>query len=452
VADVAELARYRRALAEIGLPEADLDGRASLVADTIGGFREQVGEEPAWVVWVPGRIEIFGKHTDYAGGRSLVAAVPRGFVIAGLPRADARVTAFDARWRQGTAVDLTRDDPPPQGWANYVAVVARRLASNFPGAELGTDIVFASDLPRAAGVSSSSALVVGVAGSLIRRAGLQQRPEWQAAIHDRLDLGGYLGAVENGLTFGSLAGTSGVGTHGGSEDHTAILNGQPERVSAFSYVPVRPQGTAAMPAEWRFVIMPSGVEAAKAGGARGRYNAASLSTRALVDVWHRDHGAAAGHTLAAILAGGPDAERALRQSLRTGAGEFTAEALDRRLSHFVGEDARVPQALEAFARADAPALGALSASSQADAERLLGNQIPPTSALAALARETGAFAASSFGAGFGGSVWALVGEADRDTFPVRWRTAYERQYPSLPRGEAFLVRPGPAATELELTD
>jgi galactokinase len=328
--------------------------------------------------------------------------------------------------------------------------VARRLSFNFPGAPLGTSIAFASDLPRAAGVSSSSALVVGVAGSLIRRAGLEQRPEWQAVIHDRLDLGGYLGAVENGLTFGPLAGTSGVGTHGGSEDHTAILNGQPERVSAFSYVPVRPQGTAEMPAAWRFVVMPSGVEAAKAGAARGRYNAASLATRALVEVWRRDHGPEAGLTLAAILAGEPDAERALRQSLRTGAGEFTGEALDRRLSHFLGEDGRVPLALEAFARADRAALGALSASSQSDAERLLGNQIPPTSSLAALARECGAFAASSFGAGFGGSVWALVDEADLETFPARWRQAYERQYPSLPRGEAFVVRPAPAAIELDI--
>src|SRR4029453_6190720 len=97
-------------------------------------------------------------------------------------------------------------------------------------------------------------------------------PEWRATIHDLFDLAGYLGAVENGLTFGSLAGTSGVGTHGGSEDHTAILNCQGGRVSAFSYVPTRPEGDAAMPSGWRFIVMSSGVESAKAGAARGRYN------------------------------------------------------------------------------------------------------------------------------------------------------------------------------------
>jgi galactokinase len=45
-----------------------------------------------------GRIEIFGKHTDYAGGRSLLAAVPRGFAVVAGPRTDGIVAAVDARW------------------------------------------------------------------------------------------------------------------------------------------------------------------------------------------------------------------------------------------------------------------------------------------------------------------------------------------------------------------
>ncbi|MGO1384393.1 MAG: galactokinase family protein, partial [Arachnia sp.] len=31
--------------------------------------------------FVPGRLEVFGKHTDYAGGNSLLAAVDRGITI-----------------------------------------------------------------------------------------------------------------------------------------------------------------------------------------------------------------------------------------------------------------------------------------------------------------------------------------------------------------------------------
>ena len=40
--------------------------------------------------------------------------------------------------------------------------------------------------------------------------------------------------------------------------------------------------------------------------------------------------------------------------------------------------------------------------------------------MAKLAREHGAFASSSFGAGFGGSVWALVPAAEAAAFGERW--------------------------------
>jgi hypothetical protein len=59
-------------------------------------------------------------------------------------------------------------------------------------------------------------------------------------------------------------------------------------VSAFAYVPVRPLGDAALPDDWVFLVMSSGIEAAKAGAAMARYNAASLSTRALVEAWRRE--------------------------------------------------------------------------------------------------------------------------------------------------------------------
>ena len=45
---------------------------------------------PVRVLFVPGRIEVLGKHTDYAGGRSLVVAVEQGFCLLAAPRAEAR--------------------------------------------------------------------------------------------------------------------------------------------------------------------------------------------------------------------------------------------------------------------------------------------------------------------------------------------------------------------------
>jgi len=60
----------------------------------------------------------------------------------------------------------------------------------------------------------------------------------------------------------------------------------------------------------------------------------------------------------------------------------------------------------------------------------LGNQIPQTIFLAKTARQLGAVAASAFGAGFGGSVWALVP-------PLRRRTL------SKPNGSPAIVQAYP---------
>ena len=450
-------ARLTAAFERLGISPADVPGRVTLAQQALAGFEEHHGRPPVWLYWVPGRIEIFGKHTDYAGGRSLVAAVPRGFMVAAAPRDDDHVVAYDARWSAAMRIDVGNADQAYAGWPNYVAVVVRRLARNFPGAPLGADIAFASDLPRSAGISSSSALVVGIARALITRGQLDRRPEWPEAIQNPLDLAGYLGAVENGLTFKSLAGTSGVGTHGGSEDHTAILNCSADRVSAFAYVPVRPQGDAALPAGWVFLVISSGIEAAKAGAAMARYNAASLSTRALVAAWQASQRAGGvpvseAMTLAEALAHGPDSAGMIRQAVRRHPSrDFDGATLDRRLEHFVAEDARVPLALDAIARGDREAIGVLALATQEDAERLLQNQIPETSALAALALESGAFAASSFGAGFGGSVWALAPAQTGDEILRIWRRHYVERYPAVQNVTGFLARPAPASAALDIT-
>src|SRR5262249_40557072 len=51
--------------------------------------------EPARRWFVPGRIEVLGKHTDYAGGRSLLCTAGRGFCVAAIPRADRIVRITD---------------------------------------------------------------------------------------------------------------------------------------------------------------------------------------------------------------------------------------------------------------------------------------------------------------------------------------------------------------------
>ena len=424
--------------------------RAGWLAHTATEFERLAGGAPEWRWCVPGRIEIFGKHTDYAGGRSLLAAVPRGFAVAAKARSDHRVRVIDARHGELVVID-TRDTARVfRGWANYAAVTVRRFEHNFPGASLGTDIAIASDLPRAAGLSSSSAFVVSIALALIRRAGLEARDDWRAAITNVEDLAWYLGCVENGLSFRSLGSIAGVGTQGGSQDHTAILACRPGVVSHYSFMPVRAHGEAAMPAGWRFVVASSGVHADKAGTVRDRYNRASQAVERLLAIWNATTDTPA-RSLAATLDSAPDAEERLRRSLRThtATSPFSPDDLERRLSMFARETARVPLAAAAFAAAEQTGVEALTRASQEDAERLLGNQIPETIALVRLAYEQGAFAASAFGAGFGGSVWALVPAGDAAEFGPEWMRRYREAFPFRDTADWFSAAPGPGASAIE---
>ena len=265
------------------------------------------------------------------------------------------------------------------GWANYVAVVARRLASNFPGAELGADIVVRE---RSAARGRPQQLVCARRrrrhGARATRRVSTDRPEWRAALPTTLDLAGYLGAVENGLTFGALTGTRGVGTHGGSEDHTAILTCQAEprqRVLVRARPTARPTRrcrTTGASSSWRAAWR----RTRQAAHAR-RYNRASLATRALRGRLARSEGRRGAHTRRNRWAAVLRRLREFAERLASVTGtEFAGARSLRRLAHFIAENDRVLRAAEAFRRADARALGELSAASQSDAETLLGNQIP----------------------------------------------------------------------------
>ncbi len=392
----------------------------------------------AW--WVPGRLEVFGKHTDYAGGRTLVCAVPRGVAVVARSRSDGALYVLDVKREQDVTLFPSAASSETQalpGWRRYVAVVARRLTRNFPGVALAGDIVIASDLPRASGMSSSSALMIAIATALVRLCGIDQRREWMENIAGPHDAAGYYACIENGSSFGTLAGDEGVGTHGGSEDHAAILTATPRELSAFAFVPMRAIARTPVPEGWRFVLTPCGVPAQKAGAAREAYNRLAEGVRLLLDLWNQDASQSAASLGAALGGQSPESVEQMRALVRRSRiSGWPSDALERRLDHFIREDARVADALESFRTANASQVGLLAEGSQLDAERLLGNQIPETSALARSARSLGALAACSFGAGFGGSLWALVERDRAASFAERWHA------------EAFVARPGPPLVEL----
>ena len=394
---------------------------------------------------MPGRIEFLGKHTDYAGGRSLVCATEPGISITARELEAPVLRIRDLISGQQAELALRPDLEIPRGqWVAYPATVVRRFVRDFGTLSTGLDLGFSSDLPQDAGLSSSGALIVSVALALADANRLEARPAWRDALPDREALAGYLGAVENGRGFGSFPADGGVGTQGGSQDHTAILCSHPGKLLQYGWIPVRFEREVPFPPGYLLAVAVSGVEAAKTREAMSLYNRLAEDAAELLRVW-RERSERDDPTLFAALSSAPDARASLAGWLERHARR---DGLVARLKQFSEECFEIiPAVADALARGEIGALGELVDRSQAGAEAGLGNQVPETIHLQRSARSLGAAAASAFGAGFGGSVWAMVGETEAAQFLGLWRARYLAAFPDHPGARFLTTRLGAAAQE-----
>ena len=391
-------------------------------------------------LFVPGRIELFGKHVDYGGGPSLTCAVGLGIHAELTPLDRPFLEIEDDATGRRSRVPLRRDARTGRAHGGtYIAAVVRRMTRDFAPLKVGVRIRSTSDLPRSAGLSSSSAFITLLVIALAEVNGLRSRRVWRDYLRTPLQLAEYCGAVEMGGPYGPFPGEDGVGTRGGAQDHVAICCNQAERVSAFRYLPAEPIGSAAFPEQWTLLVGVSGVRATKTGAAQDDYNRAADQLRGLVAEWNRVTGRA-DLSLRGVLASGPEAAARLAGIAR---GLDDPDGAIARIAQFRSETERiVPEALAAFASADARALGALAVTSQQGAEVVLRNQVPETAFLARAAMAAGAHAASAFGAGFGGAVWAVADREAAEAVIARWRVSYEAAFPTqASRAQWVTMRP-----------
>lgn len=134
-------------------------------------FRQRFGKEPAYVALAPGRVNILGEHVDFNDGFVLPAAIDRATYIAFAPADDpaGRSTLVAADFGEEASFTLTSiaaktspDGSPLTEWATYPTGVAWALT------EAGLTVramqaVFASDVPRGAGLSSSASVEMAFA-------------------------------------------------------------------------------------------------------------------------------------------------------------------------------------------------------------------------------------------------------------------------------------------------
>lgn len=414
---------------------------------------------PAGAAWrVPGRIEILGKHTDYAGGRVLVGAVDRAVIAraARLEEAHAEpgtlLAVDEGHFSESVRLTAGRSSGLPAGhWGNYLQTVLDRLTSNF-GPTVPARLTISSDLPPASGMSSSSAIVCASALALADLNDWSASSLWRESIPDRLATAGYLAAIESGRPWRALAGTTGVGTQGGSEDHTGMVCGSTDALLLAHFDPMEILGRVAFPTDWSIVIGVCGILAEKTGEALTDYNRGPLALREVLARWNESTGRSDAFLAGAVrsLIGEATGEAALADPALERLRALTEPGYEReRVEQFLLESlVLVPEGATAIARADTAAAGEILARSHDAADHWLGNQVPQTNALVGLANKLGAIGASGFGAGWGGSVYAIVPRVDAEGFAAEWLAHYRRRVDAPERAGVLVTRPGPGAHRL----
>jgi len=129
-------------------------------ADIKASFVDKFGTEPAFFCRAPGRVNLIGEHVDYCGYPVLPMAIEQDIVIAVKVTDDKELVisntdpSFSDHVRKSSDLDICEVK-----WWSYVMAgyrgVSERVNSIMPGVQLLVD----GAVPKAAGLSSSSALV-----------------------------------------------------------------------------------------------------------------------------------------------------------------------------------------------------------------------------------------------------------------------------------------------------
>jgi len=372
-------------------------------------FRERFARAPQGVAFAPGRVNLIGEHVDYCGLPVLPAALTRGIALAFAARDDSRIRCLSTEPGYGETDFRLGDDPPPEGFGLYLGAAAAGLAAGgWTTGRTGFDGVLASDLPAAAGLSSSSALVIAGALALLAVRG-RLAPGETLQPEDSMRLAHDLAEAEHG-----------VAIQGGAMDQSICLGAVPGHALHITFEPPRWTPVPVDSGRLRFLVAYSDQRADKGGAAGAVFDERVRQTREALVLTRRALPDADGYP--ALLA-----NHALPELLAV--AKRLPEPLDGRFRHVVTEARRTRRAVEYLRKGDAPALGETLDASHESLRRDYRVSTPELDALVEAARSGGALGARLTGAGLGGSVVIL---APPDRAAVIRAQLTERYY--LPRG------------------
>jgi galactokinase len=323
--------------------------------------------EPVLATWAPGRVNLIGEHTDYSGGLVLPAAIQLGITLDVLSL-DSEISLTSTRFGPTEGFPADGGGAAARGWVRYGQAVAAELAAlgRPPAGLVGT---LSSDLPLGVGLSSSAALEVAIGLALCAVADFELEPMELALACQRAEL-------------------RAVGVPCGILDQAACLLGRAGAAILLDCWSLEYR-LVQVPEHVALLVIDSGVE-------RSLEHSAYADRRAELE-------------RALQLVG---AERSTAVELADLDGLDSVSG--RRLRHVVTENERVRRLVAAFETGNLEAAGELLRASHASLRDDYEVSIAELDLLVALAESEGAYGARLLGAGFGGSVLALVETARAD--------------------------------------
>jgi N-acetylgalactosamine kinase len=410
----------------------------------------------------PGRVNLIGEHTDYNGLPVFPMAVDRDIAAVFSARDDRKVVIVntDPEFAERSFDIQDSISPYPTGdWGNYCKAAVQGLLDHYRLQRRaqerfrGFQATFDGIIPIAAGMSSSSAMVVLCALVFLAVNHL----DLQATEEGRLELAELLAGAEHY-----------VGTQGGGMDQAISLMGEPGHAVKIDFFPLRTR-PAPLPQSHTVVVADSTVKAAKTAEALDNYNrrpiecrlAAALLKRTFCrhygrevpisllgdlkeeklaipepEIWKTGETALheAPYTLdeiAGIL--GQTAEKTAALYCRRRDGSIFPEPeegfkLWQRYRHVIEEGRRVERSVRALEAGDVSGFGELMNRSHASCRDLYEISCPELDRLVEICREAGAVGSRLTGAGFGGCTVSLVESGQVETFIRRVIRTYYRDY------------------------
>ena len=312
-------------------------------------------------VTVPGRVNLIGEHIDYHNLAVLPMAIQRRIRIDYQSIPVPVVRAHSQKY--GTLeVSLQGELKLDLGgvWSNYVKAAVAAVRGRWKLTQ-GIEAKVNSDLPAAAGLSSSSALLTGFAIALLRANCIEP------TVAELMEV------LPDGEQF--------VGTRGGGMDHAAVLASEARCALLVEFAPLH-LTSVPIPDTWQFIVAHSLTTAEKSGAAREAFNLRRRASQSALD--------------------------------KTRAGLALSDDEACALRHVDSEHQRVKDAVSALKLADKQVFGELLCDSHRSLRDDLQVSCPELDELVEIAMQNGALGARLTGAGFGGCAIVFCEKQERD--------------------------------------